>query len=547
MVNKRMSVAVTVALALLSIALLGGCSTVTSLITSKPSANAGNDQTNALTGQAVTLDGSGSSGADSYSWALSSAPAGSARTTLDIVNKTKSIANFTPDVTGQYIFTLTVTNAAGNASSTVTITAKAAASGAPIVTVVTAATTTSSVTLAWTSVTGATFYTVYRDATLAGAGTTALTVVLSPNLTFSDSRLAAGTDYYYEVSATTPAGEGTKSAATKVTTTSVVPGINQPRAPMGFSVTASTANSLTLGWANVTGASGYRLYRSTTAGSGYNRTGSDIPATATSFQDKGTAGLAASTTYYYVITAFNASGESVNSTEASGKTLASTGAAVLPMPTNFAQAGVTVASTTNTGLWQVTLTWTVDLGAKGYYVYVNENGTTFDPSLPYYSIPGETNTSLVAGDVLPSTSNYYFITAFNADGVESPPSAALVVTTKALVVPPAPGGLAYTAGSATQTGVTLTWNAVTSTDTIEYNVYYGTQNDFSTANGLYVVSTNTVLASANPPMNLLPGTTYYFWVATYDATTGETSVPSASVSATTLPATSGTIGSVTFN
>ena len=75
---------------------------------SAPVANAGADQT-ALAGQAITLNGSGSSDVDgdalTYAWSIASRPAGSA---AQIVKPDEVNATFTPDVSGEYLIELIV-------------------------------------------------------------------------------------------------------------------------------------------------------------------------------------------------------------------------------------------------------------------------------------------------------------------------------------------------------------------------------------------------------------------------------------------------------
>ncbi|MEY2689438.1 MAG: hypothetical protein RL375_3637 [Pseudomonadota bacterium] len=93
-----------------------------------------------------------------------------------------------------------------------------------------------------------------------------------------------------------------------------------PAVPAGLSATPTSATQIQLNWAAAVGAASYNIYRATSAGvvtSAANlvNTSAVVP---TAFADSG---LAASTTYFYKITALNSVGESVGSTEVSASTL----------------------------------------------------------------------------------------------------------------------------------------------------------------------------------------------------------------------------------
>lgn len=89
---------------------------------------------------------------------------------------------------------------------------------------------------------------------------------------------------------------------------------------IAFSIVESPTNltavagdsKVTLSWTAVDGATGYNVKRSTTAGGPYTTIASNV--TGTSYVDTS---VTNGTTYYYVVTALNADGESKNSNEAS--------------------------------------------------------------------------------------------------------------------------------------------------------------------------------------------------------------------------------------
>jgi predicted carbohydrate-binding protein with CBM5 and CBM33 domain len=91
----------------------------------------------------------------------------------------------------------------------------------------------------------------------------------------------------------------------------VTPG-NVPSAPTGVAATAGNAQ-VVVSWAAASGATGYNVKRSTTNGGPYTNVAANTGAT--SFTNTG---LTNGTTYYYVVTALNASGESPISTQVSG-------------------------------------------------------------------------------------------------------------------------------------------------------------------------------------------------------------------------------------
>src|SRR6185369_8893165 len=82
-----------------------------------------------------------------------------------------------------------------------------------------------------------------------------------------------------------------------------------PSAPTGLTATPGNAQ-VALSWTASSGATSYNVKRSTVSGSGYATVNSP---TGTSYTNTG---LTNGTTYYYVVSAVNASGESANSSQA---------------------------------------------------------------------------------------------------------------------------------------------------------------------------------------------------------------------------------------
>jgi len=103
---------------------------------------------------------------------------------------------------------------------------------------------------------------------------------------------------------------------------------NAPSAPSGLNATAISSNQINLSWTAGTSpcAASYNVFRSSTSGftpSGSNQVASGV--SGTSFSD---AGLAAATTYFYLIAATNSGGTSGPSNQATATTNAATTGAV---------------------------------------------------------------------------------------------------------------------------------------------------------------------------------------------------------------------------
>jgi fibronectin type 3 domain-containing protein len=205
-----------------------------------------------------------------------------------------------------YYYVVSALNSAGESANSTqasaTPVAPAAPPAAPTGLQATAGNT--QVSLTWTTTSGATSYHVKRSTTSGGP----YTQVAAPSTTSdTDTVLTNGTAYYYVVSALNAAGESANSSQTSATP--VAPA-TPPAAPSGLQATAGNAQ-VSLTWTASTGATSYHVKRSTTSGGPYAQVAAP---TTTSDTDTG---LTNGTTYYYVVSALNATGESTNSSQAS--------------------------------------------------------------------------------------------------------------------------------------------------------------------------------------------------------------------------------------
>ncbi|ABQ26212.1 fibronectin type III domain-containing protein [Geotalea uraniireducens] len=369
-------------------------------------------------------------------------------------------------------------------------------------------------TLSWNAVSNATSYNVYYSTTggVSAANGTKIAGATSP---YVQSGLTAGTTYYYIVTAVNSAGESAASAQVSATTNATpTPTPTLPAAPTGVMATGGT-NQVTLSWSAVSNAASYNIYWSTKTGvttsNGTKISGAMSPAVQ--------AGLAAGTTYYYIVTAVNSAGESTPSVQVAATTVTPTPAPTVPA----APSGVTATG----GAKQVTLSWPAVSGATSYNVYwstasgvTTANGTRIAGATSPY-----VHTGLSAG-----TSYYYIVTAVNGAG-ESAPSTQATATTNAPLpaVPAAPTGVTATGGA---NQVSLSWSAVSGATS--YNVYWSTTSGVTTASG-------TKIAGATSPYvqtGLAAGTAYYYIVTAVNSA-GESAASAKTTATTAAPAIDG--------
>ena len=211
------------------------------------------------------------------------------------------------------------------------------------------------VTLQWDPSAGTDSYNVYWGTS---PGVTVATGMLIAGVTspFTHSPLMNGTTYYYVVTAVNAGGESPESAG--VFATSIAP----PAAP--GSVAASPGNMMnTINWNDSPGAISHNLYWSTTPGV-TQLTGMQILGVMSPHPH---GSLMNGTTYYYVVTAVNAGGESPDSAQVS--------ATPIDPPATF-PANLDASP----GNAEVDVSWDVDSNAVSYLLYWNDTGAAVTSS-----------------------------------------------------------------------------------------------------------------------------------------------------------------------
>lgn len=378
-----------------------------------------------------------------------------------------------------YYYVVSAVNGTGESadSTEASATPFLAAPAAP--TALTGTPTNNSVTLTWTAALFADTFNVKRSTT-SGSGYSLVGTTTNPAVTFTDTTAVDGTVYYYVVSAANTVGEGLDSAEKTVTM--------PPAVATGLGAVSGN-NSVDLSWTGAAGATGYRIKRSTTSGSGYVTVGSTAT---TAFTDPVIGGV----TYYYVVTATNLSGESLLSSEVSA-----TPALLAPA----APSTLTAVPGNNS----VGLTWTAASFATSYNV---KRSTVSGGEV---TITNVATTNYTDATAVNGTVYYYTVSALNGAG-ESPDTLESTVTMR----PSTPTSLLATAGS---NQVSLTWTG--SSLATGYRVKRST----TSGSGYTTVGTTADPTTAFTD-NVAGGTTYYY-IVTATNLSGET-VNSGEASAT---------------
>lgn len=336
------------------------------------------------------------------------------------------------------------------------------------------------ITLSWSKISDATSYRVYRATSTTGAKTLLKAVTAT---TYTDTTAVLGTTYYYYVAAydsitgrlsNYSTGKSVKAAA---------------------SLTAPTISTITtdqgvvkLTWNKVTGATSYRIYRANSS------TGAKTllkAVTSTTYTDTS---ATVDKTYYYYVAAYSSTTGALSSYSA-GKSIKVLAGISAP----------TISSATGTN-GKVTLAWSKISDATSYRVFRATSATGAKTLLKAVTTTTFTDTTATVGNTY-----YYFVRAYDsATGRLSGYSAGKSVTVKAGIATPTITSVATGNGK-----VQLTWSTVTGATS--YRVYRA-----NTATGartlLKAVTSNTYTDTA-----VSSGSTYYYFVAAYNSTTGSLS------------------------
>ncbi|WP_232422308.1 fibronectin type III domain-containing protein [Methylosarcina fibrata] len=262
----------------------------------------------------------------------------------------------------------------------------------------------SQINLSWTASTdsssGVRGYKVYR-------GTTQIANVTTTS--FSNTGLAANTNYQYSVAAYDRAGNtSSKSTSVSATTLSNSTDTTPPSTPDGLTASAISSSTVNLSWTAATdnvGVKGYTVFRD----------GSQIASvTTTTFTNNG---LSPATSYQYTVLAYDAAGNNSSESQPVSATTLEGGSGDTTAPTVPTNLNATATSSS-----AINLTWTASedaVGVTGYKIFRNGSEITTVTGTSF------SNTGLTA-----STTYSYTVSAMDAAGNESDQSQSASATTQ---------------------------------------------------------------------------------------------------------------------
>jgi len=385
--------------------------------------------------------------------------------------------NLTPYTAYSYRVTAVVGDNESDRSSSVTVTTNLA-----VPTLVVSSRTSTSLTLTWNKVDGATKYIIYRKDSNnkdIEAGETVYT-------NWEDTNLEPNKNYVYTVQAINTGNRSDQSAS--------VTGLTKLTVPANLQAKTTSSTEIRLSWSAVSGATGYNIYRN---GSKVANNAKELTYTDT--------GLSPNTSYSYTVKAvIETSGKRINESNTSGAVKAST----WPLgPSDFKAEPVSSTS--------IKLSWTPVDGAVSYDIYrYNSLSRTF------VTIKTKLTQTTYTDESLSSDTEYFYqVKAFFKTGETD------VVKAKATTRMAAPTGLA--AQALTSKSVKLTWTPLN--NATGYDVY-------RSEDGTDFQFVKTVSNASFTDEGLKPGTKYWYRIIAKKSSPANESEKSKAVNVTTLKA-----------
>ena len=301
------------------------------------------------------------------------------------------------------------------------------------------------------------------------------------------SGLTNGVAYTFTVTVT----NGVGTSAPSLPSNSVTPLPPPPAAPTGLQG-APGNNQVTLSWSASSGAVSYNVKKALSVNGPFTILKS---LTSTTYVDTA---VKNNTSYFYVVTAVNASGaESSNSNQIM----------VVPLAPLSAPVGLTAVA----GPGSVALSWTAIPGTEFYYV-----GRSVTSAGPFNIIASPVSNSLTDTSVVSGTTYYYAVEAYeivnNGNTGEMSPFSAPVKVTVLAPATAVPTGLSAVSGNGQ---VSLSWKV--SNGAVSYNVKRST---VGTGTYTTISAAGTVTGTSYIDKAVINGASYFYVVSAVN-TSGE--------------------------
>jgi len=152
------------------------------------------------------------------------------------------------------------------------------------------------VKLTWSGVDGATGYRIYRSTSKTSGFKKVKSITTSSKVTYTNSNVSCGTTYYYKVRAYRLVDGNYYFGAYSP----VVSAKAKPATPASFKAAKASRTKVKVTWKAVTGASGYRIYRSTSKTGGFSSIKTVKSGASSSYTKK----TKRNKTYYYKMRAY---------------------------------------------------------------------------------------------------------------------------------------------------------------------------------------------------------------------------------------------------
>ena len=332
-----------------------------------------------------------------------------------------------------------------------------------------------SINISWSGVTGVSGYQIYRATSSTGTYTLISTTTA---IRYNNTGLTTNRIYYYKVRAYRMVGT-VKVYSGYSTTINSKPILSTPASIKSIS---SSYNSINFSWGEVTGASGYEIYRATSSTGIYTLVSKT---TATRYNNTG---LTTNRIYYYKVRAYRMVGTvKIYSGFSTVKSLK-------PVPS-----APTSVKAVSSSYNSINISWNGVVGASGYEVYRATSSTG-----PYTLVSRTTATRYNNTGLTTNRTYYYKVREYRIVGTVKEYSYFLTVVS-AKPVPSTPIN-----AKATRIGcksIKLTWSSVTGAN--GYEVYRSISST-----GTYILLTRTTyLYYANS--GLITGKTYYYKMRSY--------------------------------